>query len=94
MLIAGAQRPSSALGATGSRTDGRPGQSRTRRVLVMAQVALSLVLVVGAGLFVKTFASLASRGIGFERDRSLIVSIGAQLSGVDSAARSAEARAC
>jgi len=40
-------------------------------------------------LFVRTFASLASRDVGFERDRSLIVSIGAQRAGVDSAARAA-----
>ena len=49
-----AQRPSSALGATGSRTDGRPGQSRARRVLVMAQVALSLTLLATAWQLVAT----------------------------------------
>jgi predicted permease len=49
-----AQRPSSALGATGSRTDGRPGQSRTRRALVMAQVALSLTLLATAWQLVAT----------------------------------------
>jgi putative ABC transport system permease protein len=57
--------------------------------LVMAQVALSLVLVVGAGLFVRTFSSLAARDIGFERDRALILSVGAQRTGLDSAARAA-----
>jgi predicted permease len=55
--------------------------------LVMAQVALSLVLLVSAGLFVRTFASLATRDVGFERDRALIVSLGAQRTGLDSAAR-------
>jgi len=49
-----AQRPSSTLGATGARTDGRPGQSRTRRVLVMAQVALSLGLLATAWQLVAT----------------------------------------
>ena len=49
-----AQRPSSALGATGSRTDERPGQSRVRRVLVMAQVALSLALLATAWQLVAT----------------------------------------
>ena len=68
------------------------GTSSGRRVglagsLVMAQVALSLVLLVGAGLFVRTFASLATRDVGFERDRALIVSVGTQRAGVDSAAR-------
>jgi putative ABC transport system permease protein len=49
-----AQRPSSTLGATGARTDGRPGESRTRRVLVMAQVALSLGLLATAWQLVAT----------------------------------------
>ena len=68
------------------------GTSSGRRVglagsLVMAQVALSLVLIVGAALFVRTFAALTTRDIGFERNRALIVSIGAQRTGLDSAAR-------
>jgi predicted permease len=68
------------------------GTSSGRRVglsgsLVMAQVALSLVLLVSAGLFVRTFATLSTRDVGFERDRALIVSISAQRTGVDSAAR-------
>jgi predicted permease len=75
------------------REQGR-GTSSGRRVglagsLVMAQVALSLVLIVGAGLFVRTFVSLATRDVGFERDRALVVSIGATRAGVDSAARAA-----
>ena len=49
-----AQRPSSTLGATGTRTDGRPGQSRARRVLVMSQVALSLGLLATAWQLVAT----------------------------------------
>ena len=49
-----AQRPSSTLGATGTRTDGRPGQSRVRRALVMAQVALSLGLLATAWQLVAT----------------------------------------
>jgi predicted permease len=42
-------------------------------LLVVAQVALSLVLVVAAGLFVRTFAQLANRTLGFERDGVLVV---------------------
>jgi predicted permease len=68
------------------------GTSSGRRVglggaLVMAQVALSLVLVIGAGLFVRTFASLAEVKLGFEREHVLVVTVGAQRTGVDSAAR-------
>jgi putative ABC transport system permease protein len=57
--------------------------------LVIAQVSLSLVLLVGTGLFLRTFASLANRNVGFERDRALILTVGAQRAGVDSAARAA-----
>ena len=70
-------------GTSSGRTVGLAGS------LVIAQVALSLVLLVAAGLFVRTFASLAARDVGFERNRALIVSIGAQRTGVDSAARAA-----
>jgi putative ABC transport system permease protein len=46
--------------------------------LIVAQVALSVVLLVAAGLFVRTFASLAIRDAGFERDRVLLVTLNAQ----------------
>ena len=46
-------------------------------VLVIAQVALSLLLVVGAGLFVRTFSALANRDLGFDRDPLLVVNIDA-----------------
>jgi predicted permease len=48
--------------------------------LVIGQVALSLVLVVGAGLFMRTFSSLATLDLGFDRDPVLLVSINAQRS--------------
>ena len=41
--------------------------------LIAGQVALCLVLIVGAGLFVRTFASLATLNAGFDRDRVLLV---------------------
>ncbi len=43
--------------------------------LVAAQVALSLVLVVVAGLFLKTFASLTTRDLGFDRDAVLLAQL-------------------
>jgi predicted permease len=55
--------------------------------LVVAQVALSLVLVVAAGLFVRTFSSLATRSLGFDRDGVLVVTISTPGTMVDSAQR-------
>jgi predicted permease len=49
-------------------------------VLVIGQVALSLVLVVAAGLFVRTFATLANRDLGFNRDPVIVASVNAQRS--------------
>ncbi|HET9039625.1 MAG TPA: ABC transporter permease, partial [Gemmatimonadales bacterium] len=47
------------------------GGARTRAVLVAAQVAVSLVLLVGAGLLLKSFARLQQVDLGFEPDRVL-----------------------
>ena len=55
--------------------------------LVVAQVALSVVLVVAAGLLVRTFVSLTTRHPGFDADRILVVSIDASHAVVDRAAR-------
>jgi predicted permease len=55
--------------------------------LVVAQVALSLVLVVAATLFVRTFASLASLDLGFDRDRALVVNVNAQRAQIDPSSR-------
>jgi predicted permease len=58
------------------REHGRVGAEHRRGIssaLVVGQVALSLVLVVAAGLFVRTFATLATLKVGFDRDRVLLV---------------------
>ena len=57
--------------------------------LVVAQVALSLVLVVAAGLFVRTFTTLANRDLGFTFDPLLVVSIDAERSKTPEAGRPA-----
>jgi len=51
-------------------------------LLVVAQVALSLILIVGAGLFMRTFSSLAHVRLGFEPDPILLVNVGAKRSAV------------
>lgn len=55
--------------------------------LVMVQVALSLVLLVGAGLFIQTFTTLSNRDLGLDRRGIAVIDIGADKAGVDSAGR-------
>ncbi|HLG54393.1 MAG TPA: ABC transporter permease [Vicinamibacterales bacterium] len=55
------------------------GRSRFIASLVGAQLALSLVLVVGAGLFLRTFVALASQDLGFRTDRVLVVDVTAPM---------------
>jgi predicted permease len=45
------------------------------KALVAAQVALSMVLVTGAGLMLNTFSKLASLDAGFEREHVLLVNV-------------------
>jgi predicted permease len=51
------------------------GQARLRKVLICGQVALSLVLVMGASLFVETFQYLRQEPLGFEPDGALSVQL-------------------
>jgi putative ABC transport system permease protein len=46
-------------------------------VLIVLQVALSVVLVVGAGLFLRTFSSLTTVPLGFEPERVLMAAVNA-----------------
>jgi predicted permease len=48
------------------RTDSDSGGHRTRSVLVVAEVALSLVLLIGAGLMIRSFQQLRGVNPGFE----------------------------
>jgi predicted permease len=51
------------------------GTCRLGRTLVVAQVAISMVLVVGATLFVGTFVTLNAVDRGFDGDRMLVVDV-------------------
>lgn len=48
-----------------------------RKALVVAQVGLSFALVVGAGLFVRTFATMTTTPLGFDPSNLLIVRVDA-----------------
>jgi predicted permease len=54
-----------------------PGRSRLRlgKVLVAGQVALSLALLVGAGLFIRTLRNLEMVDLGFQRENVVLVDI-------------------
>jgi putative ABC transport system permease protein len=56
---------------------GSSGGGRTRLAggLVVAQVVLSLVLLVGAGLFLRTFTSLTTVSLGFDSDPVLLAQV-------------------
>jgi putative ABC transport system permease protein len=56
----------------------RTGSSGVADGLIVAQVTLSLALVVAAGLFVRTFEQLARVPLGFDRDHVLGVTVNAQ----------------
>ncbi|MFL6542617.1 MAG: FtsX-like permease family protein, partial [Chthoniobacterales bacterium] len=51
--------------------------SRRRAFLIASEVGLSLVLLIGAGLMIKSFANLTKVAPGFSPDRLLIFNIGA-----------------
>jgi predicted permease len=51
------------------------------RFLVGSQVALSLVLLIGAGLFVRTLGQLWAQDAGYDRRNVLMFSVDAQLAG-------------
>ncbi len=63
-----------------------PGRFRLGKLLVVVQVGLSLVLLVGAGLFVRTLRNLKSQDLGFDRVRLLLVRTDAGQSGRKGAA--------
>jgi putative ABC transport system permease protein len=57
-------------------SDGRGTSSRhagTRRVLIVAEFAISLVLLAGAGLLVRTFHDLVNVELGFDRRNVIII---------------------
>lgn len=57
------------------------GHGRLRKTLVVAQVSLSLLLLIGAGLFLRTLNNLSSLGPGFPAERLVGFNIDPSLSG-------------
>ncbi len=63
-----------------NRSTGRSG-SLPRKMLVIVQTALSLVLLSAAGLLTVALGNLEKQDFGFEQDRRIIVSVDPQLAG-------------
>jgi putative ABC transport system permease protein len=55
--------------------------------LIPVQVALALILIVAAGLFIRSFTSLAGRELGFQPDPVLVGAVGAERTMIDPTAR-------
>lgn len=60
---------------------GRKGRFNLGSALVVAQVAVSLVLLVGAGLFARSLIKLQQEDLGFNRDNVLLASVDTRLAG-------------
>src|SRR5581483_139366 len=65
------------------------GPVSLRRVLVAAQVALSLVLLIAAGVFARSLTNLLHYNLGFRPERLLVFTINPALAGYDGKATSA-----
>jgi putative ABC transport system permease protein len=73
-IVSGAD-PQLALYGSGARQTAGSGVMRWRSWLMAAEVALSLVLLIGAGLMLKSFVLLRGVGLGFEPDRVVAMDI-------------------
>jgi predicted permease len=62
----------SALSERGAGTGRAGGRFTLGKLLVIAQVALSLLLLIGAGLFTRTLTNLKSQDLGFTREHVLL----------------------
>jgi predicted permease len=58
-------------------------RSRLGKGLIVAQVALSLVLLIGAGLFVRTLRNLTQLDVGFNRENLLLFRVQPRMSGYE-----------
>jgi len=77
---------SPALNATARTAAGSAGRSSRLlpKILITSQVVVSLVLLVGAGLFLRTLHNLRNQDFGFNRQNLLLVQFDAKLAGYKS----------
>jgi predicted permease len=74
-----------ALKSGGARSVTGGGAGKLRSALVVAEIALSVVLLIGAGLLMKSFVALNSVAMGFRPDHLLLMDSGVPSSSLESA---------
>jgi hypothetical protein len=77
-LAPAVQAPARGIAAAlreGDRQTGNRGQGRLRAVLVTAEVALSFLVLVGAGLLIRSFNKLMNVDRGFQTEHRLLFSV-------------------
>ena len=75
------------LKQSSTRTSGGSVADRLRSALVVAEIALSVVLLAGAGLLIKSFVALQSVALGFRPEKILLMSTSVPASDLESARR-------
>jgi predicted permease len=75
------------LKQSSTRTAGGSVADRLRSALVVAEIALSVVLLAGAGLLIKSFVALQSVALGFRPEKILLMSTSVPASDLESARR-------
>jgi predicted permease len=86
-LRASGVRPAQALAASGGRTAGGRTHRRTASVLVVAEVALSLTLLAGAGLLTRSLMRLRDVDTGLDLQRTLTFQVALPQSRFDTQAK-------
>jgi len=75
--------PMEAIKDQGRSAGGHSGRVSFASALVVVQVALSVILVVAAALFLRTFKKLATLDLGFDPRRVLVVAMSAERTPID-----------
>jgi putative ABC transport system permease protein len=75
--------PMEAIKDQGRGAGGDAGRMSVANTLIVAQVALSVLLVVAAALFIRTFEKLAGVNLGFDPTRVLVVTMNAERASIE-----------
>jgi predicted permease len=79
-----ASRPDLTSALKAGRHEGRLQRSFTRSALLITQVALTVMLLTGAGLFVRSLRNAQARDLGFDVEHIIVATVDLQRAGYDS----------